>query len=111
MPQGDQPPLVVVEDPLISNLVRTLLRRQEYMVRTSGVADAIELLRRPESFHGILVTNTPAFFIDFADRLRVLYLSGVPDPGIEALFPRCRVVRKPFAPADLLQAIKDLEAM
>ncbi len=111
MPQPDQSPLVVVEDPLISNLVRTLLLRQEYTVITSGVGDAIELLRRPEPFHGILVTNTPTFFIGFADRLRLLYLSGMPDPGIEALFPRCRVVRKPFAPAALLQAVKDLEAM
>jgi CheY-like chemotaxis protein len=111
MPQAAQPPLVVVEDPLISNLVRTLLRRQNYPVTASGITEALALLRRPESFQGILITNNPSLFIDFAENLRLLYLSSVPDPLLEGLFPRCRVVRKPFAPSDLIQAVQDLEAM
>jgi DNA-binding response OmpR family regulator len=100
--------LIIVEDPLISNLVRAVLRKEDHSVIAAAAAEALDLLRGPEPFEGILATNTPAYFTDFADTLRLLYLSSAPDPQMEALFRRCRVVRKPFAPADLVQAVREL---
>jgi hypothetical protein len=103
--------LVVVEDLLISNLVRVLLRREDYPVTLAGVREARALLRRPEPFDGILVTNAPSHFLDFADNVRLLYLSSAPDPQLQASFRRCRAVRKPFTPADLVQAVRELDGL
>ena len=103
--------LVVVEDPLVSNLVRAVLRKRGYSVTLAEPAQVMKLLRGPEPFSGILVTNSPGFFVDCAAAIRLLYLSSSPDPRLEALFPSCRVVRKPFAPEELVQAVEELEAL
>ena len=102
---------VVVEDPLVSNLVRAVLRRRGYRVRPADIAQVLALLRGAEPFPGILVTNLPAAFVEFADAIRLLYLSSSPDPRLEALFPNCRVVRKPFAPEELVWAVEELERL
>lgn len=109
MSEINQRSLVVVEDPLISNLVRSLLRRRDYAVTVARAADALAFFRRPDPFGVILVTNTPMLFLDFAESVRLLYLSSAPDPQAEARFRRCRVLRKPFAPGDLLQAVRELD--
>jgi hypothetical protein len=103
-------PLVVVEDAAISTLIRTLLRRENYTVIVTGTATALLLLRQPEEFHGILLTNTPEDFKEFANTVRLLYISGAPDPRFQQLFRRCRVVSKPFGRAELLAALKQLAA-
>lgn len=69
------------------------------------------LLGGPKPPADILVTNSPALFLEFADTVRLLYLSSSPDPRLEALFPDCRVVRKPFAPEELVRAVEQLEAL
>jgi DNA-binding response OmpR family regulator len=101
-------PLVVVEDTAISTLIRTLLRRESYTVIVTGTANALLLLRQPAGFHGILLTNTPEDFKEFADTVPLLYLSGAPDPRFQQLFRRCRVVSKPFGRAELFAALKQL---
>jgi DNA-binding response OmpR family regulator len=111
MSQLHLPSLVVVEDPLISNFVRALLHREDYGVTVAGVTEATALLRRPKPFDGILVTNTPSLFLDFADSVRLLYLSSAPDPQLQARFRRCRAVRKPFIPAALVQAVRELDVL
>lgn len=103
-------PLVVVEDAAISTLVRTLLRRENYSVIVTGTASALLLLRQSGGFHGILLTNTPEDFKEFADTVPLLYLSGAPDPRFQQLFRRCRVVSKPFGRAELLAALNELAA-
>lgn len=100
--------LVVVEDPLVSNLVRAVLRRQGYSTILAEPTEVMRLLRGPEPFTGILVTNLPGSFAEFA-AIRLLYLSSFPDPRLEAFFPSCRVVRKPFAPEELVRAVEELE--
>jgi DNA-binding response OmpR family regulator len=109
--ETQQESLVVVEDPQISNLVRAVLRRRGYRVIAVEPARVLVLLRGREPFTGILVTNSPAAFLEFADAVRLLYLSSLPDPRMEALFLSCRVVRKPFAPAELVRAVEELEAL
>jgi hypothetical protein len=103
-------PLLVVEDAAISTLIRTLLRRERYTVMIIRTAEALLLLRQPGGFHGILLTNTPEDFKEFADTVRLLYLSGAPNPRFQHLFRRCRIVSKPFGRAELLAALKQLAA-
>lgn len=100
--------LVVVEDQMISRLVRTVLRKHGYPVVVSDPAEAVSLLGLDEPFPGILATNSPAIFLRFAETVPLLYLSSSPDPELEAVFRHCRVVRKPFVPADLVRAVEEL---
>jgi hypothetical protein len=101
---------VVVEDPLVSNLVCAVLRKRGYEVRVAGVAEAAALLRLPEARVAALITNQPARFLEFADRVRLLYLTSQPESQLRASFPKCEVVLKPFAPEDLAQAAGTLTA-
>jgi len=98
--------LVIVEDVLVSKLVRTVLQKNGYSVVTAGPAEAIGILRStPEE---ILLTNTPANFLEFAERIPLLYLTSSPDPEMQAAFRSCRVVLKPFAPKELVEAVDAL---
>jgi CheY-like chemotaxis protein len=106
MPQK-QETLVVVEDFLISKLVGALLRKQGYPVVVAGPSEAAGLLRS-EARCGILLTNSPAIFLEFAEKVPLVYLTSFPDPDLQAAFRDCRVVRKPFAPGELIQAVGEL---
>src|SRR5579864_6159567 len=96
--------LVIVEDFLISKLVGAVLRKHGYPVVVAEPSEAAGLLRS-EAKSGILITNSPAVFLEFADRVPLLYLTSYPDPDLQATFRDCRVVRKPFAPGELIQAV------
>ncbi|HEY1239269.1 MAG TPA: hypothetical protein VGF16_01880 [Bryobacteraceae bacterium] len=100
--------IVVVEDPLVSKLVRAVLEKRGYEVKLAGAADAAALLASPQSRVGILVTNTPDTFLQFADRVPLLYLTSAPNLLLEAAFRTCRVVVKPFVPSDLVTAVTEL---
>jgi hypothetical protein len=100
--------LVVVEEPMIANLIRTMLRRENFTVVVTGAGKAIAIVGQPERFDGVLVTNKPEDFLEFAGIVRLLYVSAAPDPEVQRLFPRCRVVRKPFAQVELLAALKEV---
>ena len=101
--------IVVVEDRLVSNLVRAVLRRQGYQVTLADTAaEATALIEAPESSVAILITNAPADYLQFSERVRLVYLSSQPDPALEAAFPSCQVVVKPFIPQELVQAVDAL---
>ncbi len=97
--------ILVVEDPLISKLVRTVLQKHGYQVSFAEAAEARELLGSPESPMTILVTNSPGPFLEFAERVPLLYLTSAPDSWLLSQFNSCRVVVKPFVPQDLVQAV------
>ena len=104
---GKRKTLVIVEDFLISKLVRAVLQKKGYPVVVAEPSDAAGLLRS-EGRCGILLTNSPAIFLEFADKVPLVYLTSFPDPDLQAQFRDCRVVRKPFAPEDLIQAVGEL---
>lgn len=97
--------VVVVEDPLVSKLVRAVLQRHGYSVRLADALDAASLLQAGDT---VLVTNTPATFLEFATRVPLVYLTSQPDVLVRAAFRNCRVVVKPFLPEDLVQAVGTL---
>lgn len=100
--------MLVVEDPLISKLVRAVLRKQGYAVVVAEPSEATEMLRSPETGGQILLTNSPAIFLEFATKTPLLYLSSAPNPQLEAAFRQCRVVLKPFSPNELVRAVGEL---
>ena len=97
--------VVVVEDRLVSNLVRAVLRKHGYDVVLAEAAEALAMIRAPESGVDILITNSPEEFLEFGDRIPLLYLTSMPDPALQAAFLDCRVVLKPFLPGDLTAAV------
>ncbi|HLK46718.1 MAG TPA: hypothetical protein VKT49_01210 [Bryobacteraceae bacterium] len=97
--------VVVVEDPLVSKLVRAVLQRHGYEVTLADRSEAARLLAAPESNIGVLVTNQPEDFLEYSDRVPLLYLSSSPDFTLEAAFRSCRVVTKPFVPEELAHAV------
>ena len=100
--------LVVVEDVLISKLVRTVLQKHGYRVVTAEPSEAAGILRTAKSNDEILLTNAPGCFIEFAEKIPLLYLTSLPDPQMTAAFRSCRVVRKPFSPSELVKAVAEL---
>lgn len=94
--------VVVVEDPLVSNLVRAVLQRHGYTVRLADALDAASLLQAADT---VIVTNTPAPFLEFAGHVPLVYLTSQPDILLQAAFRRSRVVVKPFIPENLVQAV------
>ncbi|MBZ5580086.1 MAG: response regulator [Acidobacteriia bacterium] len=106
--QASSKTVLVVEDGLVSKLVRTVLQRHGYAVTLAGAEDAAALLRSPDPAVSLLITNAPGDFEEFAERVPLLYLTSQPDPFLQAMFPVCRVVFKPFLPEDLVQAVETL---
>jgi hypothetical protein len=100
--------LVVVEDPLIGKLVHSVLGRYGLETHTASADNVLNLLSLPGSRIGVVVTNKPWLFLEFADHLPLLYLAGDPDYRWVGLFRACRVLRKPFHPQDLLTAVEAL---
>jgi DNA-binding response OmpR family regulator len=100
--------VIVVEDPLVSNLLRTVLNRHGYSVKLASPAEAASLLADPDAHIGILLTNTPGVFLEFSQRIPLLYLTSSPEVLYETAFHACRVVRKPFAPEELIRSLKEL---
>jgi len=99
--------VLVVEDPMIQKLIRQILVRHGYSVAGLSPSQAVE-----QALHGrggfILITNTPAPFLELAETIPLLYISGYPDRQLAARFRHCRVLPKPFHPPDLLEAVGEL---
>lgn len=100
--------VLVVEDPLVSRLVRSVLQRHGYDVKLATPSEAAALLEEPNSEVGILLTNAPRAFLEFSERVPLLYLTSSPDALLQAAFDSCRVVVKPFIPEDLVRAVGEL---
>ena len=100
--------IVVVEDPLVTRLVHSVLGRRGYDVSEASPHVALELLSRPDSPVSLIVTNTPGIFLRFADRVRLLYMAASPDYNLAGRFQSCRVLHKPFHPAELVSAVASL---
>ena len=104
VPTGPGATVLIVEDRMVSNLVRAVLRKHGYEVVLADPDWAAELIRSPERQIDLLVTNQPGAFLPFADRLPLLYLTSAPDIILQTSFQTCRVVIKPFLPEELVEA-------
>jgi DNA-binding response OmpR family regulator len=107
MSQGAPGRILVVEDPAIRSYLRAVLSREGYLISHANLDRAVEMIRlekRPD----LLITDEPAVFLEFADRLPLLYTTTYPDPEVAEKFFACQVLIKPFKQAELLAAVKTL---
>jgi len=100
--------ILVVEDPYIRKYLRDLLTRHDYRVVGSETHRAIEMLLSDPEQVDLVITNSPADFLDFADTTPLLYIAGAPDFELASRFFCCRVLKKPFHPDHLVAAVRDL---
>ena len=116
--QSSAPPLVpspqpslrilVAEDPLVRNFLRTILQRHGYQVVTGDPEDSGGDVRAGRIGAQLIITNRPECFLAVAHSLPMLYIAATPDAGMAHQFVNCRVLRKPFRNTDLLEAVEDL---
>jgi hypothetical protein len=98
--------IALVEDPLIRKLLKDILVRHGFGVFDYNQKGAIDILAASGCANHVLVTNMPAPFLQFAERLPLVYLSSSPDPDLAARFHSCRCVKKPFQPEELVDAVR-----
>ena len=102
--------ILLVEDPFVRNFVRTVLERNGFAVVEAKPYRALRALADDAESVRLVITNAPDLFHPHRDRLRILYISGCPDPDIAGHFRCCRMLRKPFRPGELLTAVNELLA-
>jgi len=98
----------VVEDPIIQKFLRSVLERRGYPVLEAVPPQALGLIQAPDAGVSLVVTNRPDWFLPVAEQIRLVYIAAFPDPALASLFRTCRVLQKPFHPAALLEAIREL---
>ena len=102
--------VLIVEDPFVRHFVGFLLGREGYHVLETERRRAAEVLASSEVEISVIVTNDPRAFERWAGRIGIVYVAATPDLELAKTFPRCRVLRKPFQPQDLLDAVHELTA-
>ncbi|MGB7760824.1 MAG: hypothetical protein WBL61_13405 [Bryobacteraceae bacterium] len=100
--------VLIVEDPLICRFVGGILTREGHLALETGLEDALRTLREAPGTVSLLITNVPAHFLEFAETLPLIYVAAFPDPSLANRFRRCRTLRKPFHPADLVSCAAEL---
>jgi DNA-binding response OmpR family regulator len=100
--------IVIVEDPFVSEFLRKILQRKGYQVLPVKAGEGLDLLRAGDCTVRLLITNRPAAFTEFAERVPLLYLAAFPDIDVSAKFPASRVLSKPFHPEQLLTCVEQL---
>ena len=106
----DQHTIVVVEDSFVGNFLKAVLERRGYRVMPASREDALNLLDCRSPAVALLITNTPRVFVDFGDRIPLLYTAAFPDPVNTAGWRRWMSLRKPFQTSELLRCVERLLA-
>jgi hypothetical protein len=100
--------IFVCEDLFIQKLVGEVLARRGYRVQAVSTTQAVEILHSHPDAIDVLITNDPFWFLPFADRLPLVYLSSNPDTDLAAEFGHCATIQKPFVNEELLRTVESL---
>ena len=101
--------ILVVEALIVQKFVRVVLEREGYAPVDALPQSALEMLKQSPSAVGLVITNAPGMFLPFAEQVPLIYLAACPDLDLAARFRSCRVLQKPFHPAELLEAVRCLK--
>ncbi|HEY1183483.1 MAG TPA: hypothetical protein VGE89_04805 [Bryobacteraceae bacterium] len=101
---------LIVEDPMIQRFVGGILKREGYLVIEAELEEALRTLRDSPDSVSLLITNLPGHFFEFAETLPLIYVAAFPDSALADRFRRCRALRKPFRPSDLVLCAAELAA-
>jgi hypothetical protein len=107
-PQPSRGTIVVVEDPFVSGFLRSILGRKGYDVMSLEATECAALLRSGKRSVGLLITNLPTKFTEFAQRVPLLYLAALPEPAAAAPFRASRLLPKPFHPEQFMSCVEEL---
>jgi len=98
--------ILLVEDAVVCGFLRTALTRMGHQAFWASPADGRRLLQENPAIN-LLITNAPQRFSEFGD-VPVLYLAACPDPNAVGAFRRKVILRKPFTPVQLSEALRQL---
>ena len=97
--------ILVVEDPLICNLIRCILSTTGYSVWEKSASRAADVLRSQSADVALLITNMPGSFLEFAQTVPLIYVAAAPRPELAAGFRCWAALQKPFSPQQLLSLV------
>ena len=100
--------IVIVEDPAIRRLVKSVLGRDGHQVLECGAEQALRYVTAGEEPVKLLITNRPQEFSELENTVPILYLTSTPDWDIARRTRQLRVLQKPFHAKDLIEAVRDL---
>lgn len=100
--------ILVVEEPSISRLVKSVLTAYGHAVRTVDAAEAKHTIDSAEPPVALLITNRPQEFGRFDGVVPMLYLTSTPDWALAGRCHNLRILRKPFRARDLVTAVEEL---
>jgi DNA-binding response OmpR family regulator len=100
--------IVIVEDPFIRRLVRSVLGRSGLEIIESDAQEAYKLAARAPGFVKLFITNKPDVFEHLEDAVPILYLAASPDWDMASRFKKLRVLQKPFHARELLEAVTEV---
>jgi hypothetical protein len=100
--------VLVVEDPFICRFVGGILKRAGRLAFEAEHEQAVRMLRDADWVVSLLITNQPARFLEFADTVPLIYIAAFPDPALANRFRHCRMLCKPFLPAELIECAAEL---
>ena len=100
--------ILIVEDPSICRLVKSVLQRQGREVVEIDEPQALHMLECGETPVRLLITNRPQAFERLAGAVPTLYLASAPDWELAARTRGVRVLQKPFHAKDLIEAVGDI---
>ncbi len=107
-PRNPRGCVLIAEDPLICRFVGGILKREGYVVVETEPEAALRILRAGDDAVSLLITNQPARFLEFAETIPLIYTAAFPDPKLADRFLRCRMLRKPFPPGELMALAAEL---
>jgi DNA-binding response OmpR family regulator len=99
--------VLVVEDRILSDFLKSVLSQQGYRVICTDRSRAQALLEGREFGVDALITNIPQQFAEFRG-LPVVYVASCPDPEGTAAFARACQLTKPFPPRELFHCLEQL---
>jgi len=101
--------ILIVEAPIVQKFLRAVLEREGYDAVEALPEWALEAMETSRPRVGLVITNAPGLFLQFAHWLPVIYLAACPDLDLAAQFRTCRVLQKPFHPGELAEAVRSLD--
>lgn len=99
--------ILVVEDPFIRRYVERILNREHLHTVQAEPQHGVAMLAAHEPEISLVITNNPKLF-QATPEIPLIYVATWPDPSLISPFRSSRILKKPFLPEDLIEAVHAL---
>ena len=103
--------VMVVEDPSVCRLVKTVLKRHGREVVAAEARRAAQWIENSDTPVQLLITNEPQAFDGLDRSVPILYLASDPDWNFVSSHESLTVLEKPFHPHELVEAVERIAGM